>query len=97
MKHRLGNTVQCCSCFYFRDAESNLLPCRCVNAKAQRCNGHVNLKPRPFMSVFPGVSACSLYVERESGFTRFELLTGLHEDDLSPIDFDHEFCLWRLL
>lgn len=97
MKHRLGNNVHCCTCSYFRDVESDSLPCRCVNAKAQRCNGHGNPHPYPFMRVFPGDSACYLYVECESGFTKFELLTGLHEDDLSPIDFDHEICLWRLV
>lgn len=97
MKHIMGNSVQCRSCFFFRDAESDLLPCRCINPNAQCCNGRVNPHPLPFMRVYPGISACCFYVECETGFTRFELLVGKHEDDFSPIDFDNEICLWRLL
>lgn len=97
MKHRLGNSPMCYSCHFFREREGDLTPDRCLNPRAQCCNGKVNPHPRPYMSVQQNRYACPEYIECETGFTRFEINTGKHEDDLSPIDFENEVCLWRLM
>lgn len=83
MKHKMGNSPRCSECKFYRErAEGEKLRNEndgwCINKKAQGINGRKPLKTVDRVQV-PGNTCCHLWIDAESGLTRFEVGTGYKE------------------
>ena len=79
MKHRLGNSPKCISCFFYREKEAGD-KCRgygwCTNKKhlAVGVNGHKREKP-PEREAVQWMHSCRLWEDAENRLTHYEVLT----------------------
>lgn len=91
MKHRKGFSPMCSECKYYRERqESEKLRYGdgwCINQRAQGINGYKPLNIKERVEVRTNDTACRLWIDAESGYTRFEVMTGYKEPyDGSKID-----------
>lgn len=98
MKHILGNTPQCWSCKYYEEGieEKQKRSCWnagwCTNEKAlsKGINGRKRKNP-PKREPVNSTSSCYDWIDADSGYTHFEVMTGYSEPyDGTKIDFSEE-------
>ena len=97
MKHIRGNTPKCWSCKYYTEEIAEKLTTGndgwCINKDYLRTgiNGRKIKNPQPHTQKRKYDHACEYWIDAESGYTRFEVLTGYKEPyDGTRIDFDEE-------
>lgn len=83
MRHKKGNCPKCNECEFYRErTEGEKLRDGndgwCVNKKAQGINGHKPVKTLERVQVSWN-GCCHLWIDAESGHTKFEVLTGYKE------------------
>lgn len=99
MKHRLGNSPMCWSCrFYTEEIDEyeklrgdNAGWCICREHLAIGINGRKRKNPPAHEQKPSNGTACKHWIDAESGFTIFEVLTGYKEPyDGSKVNFYEE-------
>ena len=98
MKHRRGFSPKCWSCKYYTEEieEDEKLHSHntgwCTNKDYLRTgiNGKRIENPPKHCQVRDRDEACRNWIDAEAGYTKFEVLTGLSEETLQPIDFEEE-------
>lgn len=83
MRHKMGNSPKCYECRFYQEkteGEKLRLSCDgwCTNKKAQGINGHKPIKELDRIQVARN-DCCGLWVDAESGHTKFEVMTGYME------------------
>ena len=95
MKHKLGNSPKCYECKFFTEEEDVRTKrvigyCICREHLRLGVNGKIKRKPPEYMSTERN-SCCKFWIDAESGYTKFEVLTGYKEPyDGTKIDFSKE-------
>lgn len=82
-KHRKGNSPRCSECEFYQErqeGEKLRYPNTgwFTNKKAQGINGRKPLKQLERIQT-DGSTCCRLWIDAESGYTQFEVLTGYKE------------------
>lgn len=84
-----GNTPKCADCKYYTEEMLNPAAtkrqwpsgwCTCKHELARGINGHKLTKPLPYRQVYRNDSGCKSWIEKETGITRYEALTGIKEE-----------------
>lgn len=95
MKHKLGNSPKCYECKYFEEVDDKNLKndegyCYCKEYLRTGINGRLIEKPKE-RAVMLRNWCCKHWIDAESGYTKFEVLTGYKEPyDGTKIDFSKE-------
>ena len=94
MKHRMGNSIRCGECKFFREGQEGEKfrspnDGWCINPKAQGINGRVPDKPKERVPAWHmDGSGCKHWIDAEDGYTSFEVNTGYKEPyDGTKLDF----------
>lgn len=91
MKHKKGNSPKCYECKYYTEEEDARTKqtvgyCICEQHLRLGINGKVREKP-PKREKVERNNSCKFWIDAESGYTIFEVLTGYKEPyDGSKID-----------
>lgn len=83
MRHVKGNNPKCCECKFYQERQEGEKMIGhntgwCTNKKAQGINGRKPEKPLERIQVL-GNTCCRLWIDAESEYTHFEVLTGYKE------------------
>lgn len=98
MKHILGNTPKCGSCRYYTEERQETRPLErwmtgwCVNrwVLSHGINGHKLDRPLSCRQARDLDQACNNYIEADTGYTLYEILTGISEKTGEKINFGKE-------